>query len=77
MTFRMARQFGSHIPLSDNRCYRVETEDLLTAEEARELMAQLGSPYGSERTPEMKIGPSPTTTEENEMTTTREDQTHD
>lgn len=34
-------------PLTDNRCYRVETSDLLTASEAMDLMKVLGWPYGT------------------------------
>lgn len=44
-TFRMVRDYSVHG--SVDRAYRVETSQLLTAQEAQKLMADLGSRYGS------------------------------
>lgn len=43
--FRMVRQFGSGLNITDSRAYRVESTELLTEAEAYKLMESLGSPY--------------------------------
>ncbi len=43
MKYRMVRQFGNDT--SDNKVYRVETVECLTAQEAMQLLRDLGSPY--------------------------------
>lgn len=43
--YRMVRQFSGKISTSESRAYRVETVELLTEQEATQLMRDLGSPY--------------------------------
>lgn len=48
MKFRLVRSFGSNSVKNpdDDKCYRVESAELMTAKEAMALLEKLGSPYG-------------------------------